>query len=179
MVTKDIQDLIARHYTVKKYSPCCTNFQGAGYQECDVVAISGSDFVYEFEVKISRGDFKKDKEKVYKHRYLKEAFEIKKQKKRRTRKVSKIPNYFTYVCPKGLIKLDEIPDYAGLIYVHDSGYVETIRKAPLLHRDKADMKLIKRIAQTLSERALYNGMSYITYCFKRDHGLLDDFERKW
>lgn len=163
--TKDIQDSLAKHYIEKNHNPVCTNFKGAGYAECDVISISNSDYVYEFEVKISRADFKKDKDKVIKHRYLNEAFDLKIQKKRRTRKVSKIPNYFTYVCPTDLIRVDEIPVYAGLIYIDDNYNISTIKKAPILHKDKLDIKLLKRVARTLTERLQY-GMALKSWQIK-------------
>lgn len=46
--------------------------------------------------------------------------------------VASRPNYFSYAVPSGLVKLDEVPDYCGLIYVHDR-HLEVIRKAPRIH----------------------------------------------
>lgn len=165
MKTKDIENALAKTYLEKKHNPVCENFKGAGYAECDLISISGSDYIYEFEVKISRGDFKKDSEKVIKHKYLNESYATKIQKKRRTKKVSKIPNYFSYVCPQDMIKEDEIPPYAGLVYVDENFNFTVIKKAPKLHNDKADIKLIKRIALTLSERLAF-GMAMKTYHIK-------------
>lgn len=164
MTTKEIQTLVARTYIEKNHNPVCTNFQGAGFAECDVVSISQSDFVYEFEVKISRADFKKDAHKVIKHHYLNETYQNHIHKKYRTRKINHLPNYFTYVCPNNMIKLDEIPKYAGLIYIFNNK-LKVIKKAPILHRGKAEIKLLKRIARTLTERAMY-GMALKTYQWK-------------
>jgi hypothetical protein len=164
--TKDIENALAKFHLEKKHNPVCTNFKGAGYAECDLISISGSDYIYEFEVKISRGDFKKDAEKHFKHKYLNESYQTKVQKKRRTKKVSKVPNYFSYVCPTDMIKEEEIPLYAGLIYVDEDLNFTVIKKAPKVHSDKADMKLIKRIALTLSERLAF-GMAMKSYHIKQ------------
>lgn len=48
------------------------------------------------------------------------------------------PNQLYFCCPAGLIKPDEIPDYAGLLYC-DNG-IEVIKKAPYLHKRKQDLK---------------------------------------
>ena len=75
---------------------------------------------------------------------------------------SYIPNYFYYVCPKGLIKLNEIQQFAGLIYVHDN-HLEIIKKAKILHRFKHDTtKIFKKFCRVKSERE-YLGSCLLTY----------------
>jgi hypothetical protein len=44
-----------------------------------------------------------------------------------------IPHCFYYACPEGLIKPQEVPDYAGLIYIGESG-ARIIVKAPFMHK---------------------------------------------
>jgi hypothetical protein len=164
MNTSEIQDLIARTYIEKNHNPVCTNFKGAGYAESDVISISNSDYVYEFEVKVSKADFKKDFTKVIKHRYLNETHQKGIHKKYRTKKVNRVPNYFYYVCPFGLISIDQIPEYAGLIYV-ENNILEIIKKAPILHKERATIKLLKRVSRTLTERITY-GMALKSYRIK-------------
>jgi len=57
-------------------------------------------------------------------------------------KVSEIdsPNRFYYAVPLGLVKASEVPVYAGLIYVTETGKVIVEKKAPLLHKEKIDHK---------------------------------------
>jgi hypothetical protein len=49
----------------------------------------------------------------------------------------KCPNQLYYACPEGLIKPEEVPDYAGLIYI--SHYAKVIKKAPYIHKRKQNM----------------------------------------
>ena len=49
----------------KSRSIFCTNFQGMGFAECDVIRITESNIVYEYEIKTSRSDFKADFKKTY------------------------------------------------------------------------------------------------------------------
>lgn len=78
-----------------------------------------------YEVKISRSDFKRDSHK----------------KQRETRLFS---DQFYYVTPPGLIKLSEIPDWAGLIEIHD-GKRKYIHTAPFRDKDMPSWELIVSI----------------------------------
>lgn len=51
-----------------------------------------------------------------------------------------IPNRFYFATPAGLVKLDDIPSYAGLIEVGPGGVSTVLKKAPLIHKGKSDPK---------------------------------------
>jgi len=113
--------------------------------ESDKLIWTKAGYIYEFEIKISRADFKNDfKHKADKHVILQGS-----DGHRR-------PNYFYYAVPTGLIEPDEVPDYAGLIYI-DAEYryvaqsFRIVREAPRLHREKyTDAQL------NLGEKFYYN-----------------------
>jgi hypothetical protein len=74
--------------------------------------------------KISRSDFRKDFEKEHKHKLLlaRKATKtyskcVRGKKTDETETYVLIPNYFTYLVPEGLVKVEEVPEYAGLLYV--------------------------------------------------------------
>ena len=50
-----------------------------------------------------------------------------------------LPNKFIYACPKALIKPDEVPDYAGLMYV-DAFNCQVVKAAPFIHKRVMDLK---------------------------------------
>ena len=146
---------------------------GAGYSEMDIAKLTSTDYIYEYELKSSRSDFLKetknfdnniDTRKYMKHKFMKMVYESKKIKTR-SKKTNKVANKYYFVCPKGLIKLDEILPYQGLIYF-DGVDFETIREASFLHKDKVDNKTIFRMLKTLSERDIFGGKSKITYEMK-------------
>ena len=131
--------------------------------ESDVLKITKSGYAYEFEIKISRPDFKNDfKHKKKKHLLL----ELKENK-------AKMPNYFYYVVPEGLVTEDEVPEYAGLIYVHATiiGNGKTyyqfqeIKAAPRLHGNKIDENNLK-----LTDKFYYN---YIHWKHKHEKDLME------
>lgn len=111
------------------------------YWESDLIYISKSGYVTEYEIKISKSDFKADKKKEYKHQKLNSHDPFK-------------PKYFWYVCPPNIIDAQDIPDYAGLIYCDSLAYdevtysslrdnVKIIKEAPRLRSDKiTDQKLL-------------------------------------
>lgn len=50
----------------------------------------------------------------------------------------KCPNQLYFACPENMIKVEEVPDYAGLLYLKD-GFIELIKKAPYIHKRKQDL----------------------------------------
>jgi hypothetical protein len=120
-------------------------------QECDVLSISKSDYIYEYEVKISRDDYKKD--------FIKEKHtHIINEKYTRTRKGELqylLPNYFNFVTPRDLISVEEVPDYAGLIYMNEDSSFEIIKKPKLLHKTKANDAFIRQVAHNLSCKLIF------------------------
>ena len=132
--------------------------------ESDVLKFTKSGYVYEFEIKISKADFKNDfKNKKKKH----SLFEDKNLENKKT------PNYFYYVVPKDMINVEDVPEYAGLIYVfpHSIGayrFIE-IKKAPLLHKNKFDFD-----NSNLMDKFFYN---YIHWKQKHETDLVTYKER--
>lgn len=90
--------------------------------EMDVCKITKAGIVYEYEIKISRSDYKNDFKKGGKHDLIKQG--------------KRACNYFFFVVPEGLISKDEVPDYCGLYYYtkHDSFHL--VKGAKKLHREK-------------------------------------------
>ena len=153
--------------------------------ESDKLIWTKAGYIYEFEIKISRADFKNDfKHKADKHAILQgptaeeqmmpcfyEHYERYNHKRYATvgdyratlspnsmefRANHRRPNYFYYAVPTGLIEPDEVPPYAGLIYI-DAEYryiaqsFRIVREAPRLHREKyTDAQL------NLGEKFYYN-----------------------
>ena len=111
--------------------------------ESDVLKITKSGYAYEFEIKISKADFKND----FKHKKKKHLLLENKENN------SKMPNYFYYVVPEDLITEDEVPEYAGLIYVYATVIgnsrvyyqFQEIKAAPKLHTNKIDENNLKLI----------------------------------
>lgn len=131
--------------------------------ESDVLKITKSGYAYEFEIKISRPDFKND----FKHKKKKHTLLESKESS------SKIPNYFYYVVPEGLVSEEEIPEYAGLIYVlgtiigNGRVYYQflEIKKAPKLHSNKID-----EISLNLIDKFYYN---YIHWKHKHEKDIIE------
>ena len=158
--------------------------------ESDKLLWTKAGYIYEFEIKISRADYKNDfKHKAEKHLLLsskmpkeseavqQELFDnllqheqkrypgITKEKLHTYPENTKLPNFFYYAVPDGMLEPDEVPPYAGLIYITTKKYpkyhrddpdkwyhdIKIVRKAPQLHKTKyTDAEL------NLSEKFYYN-----------------------
>ena len=170
--------------------------------ESDKFIETRSGLIYEFEIKISRSDFKHDFDKKDKHvilegkeEHLPSYEEYKKKyskyygdelgdKYYRTENYKK-PNYFYYAVPEGMIDVSEVPEYAGLVYVLPEGESKTkegnfcwdgfyvVKNAPKLHNTKyADDDL------KLSEKFYYNMLSWKDKCWEEKHRRLLTEENK-
>lgn len=148
MNEKSIQAILLKELYPTRAKILNTNYW-LGYGEADVIAINPSDFVVEYEIKCSRSDFKADRKKVRKHKTYLGTHSYNK------RIFKGVPNRFYYVCPKGLLKAEDMFAYSGLIYVDDRGNLETIVKAPLIHSNKATPSLIESIAHSLTIKLVY------------------------
>lgn len=160
------------------------NFIGCGLDECDVLRITGSNLIYEYEIKASRSDFKAElKKKINKHEVLRGkhktnpyvwnngSINTEEVLQERWGSVGRA-SFFYYVCPNGLIKPDEIPDFSGLIYVFEDGY-QIIKKVPKLHSFKATEKLIRKVCNALTAKNIF-GSSYMTYRNKESQRLIEN-----
>jgi len=153
--SKDIESGLVMNLYQKGHSPISTHAAIGGLQECDVISVSKSDFIYEYEVKISRGDFKKDFNKP-KHALITEGKFIKESNKKGIKETwYLVPNYFYFVVPNNLVSLDEIPNYAGLIYVDENSNFNIIKKAPIIHKTKASTDFIRAMAHQLSCKLVF------------------------
>lgn len=146
--------------------------------ESDKLIETRSGLIYEFEIKVSKADFKNDFKKKDKHLILEgkdieeNVYEMIDGKYQLTHQIRnstdkyKRPNYFYYALPEGLITVEEVPEYAGLIYVlpyndinKDGKFVwggfYIAKQAPKLHSTKyTDDDL------NLGEKFYYNMLSW-------------------
>mgnify|MGYP001573654621 CR=1 FL=1 len=127
---KKIQEILAWHCINKGHHGICPNSGVFGW-EADLVSFTNSFFGNEYEIKITKSNFRQDKKKQRKH------WELQKSKQTGpSYKNTPGPVYFWYCCPAELaaeIKL-EIPEYAGLLAVRVN-FVEVIKRAPRLHKE--------------------------------------------
>lgn len=187
--------------------------------ESDKLLWTKAGYIYEFEIKISRADYKNDfKHKADKHLLLsskmpkesgpvqEDLFDhllkheqkrypgITKEQLHTYPENTKLPNFFYYAVPEGLLEPDEVPPYAGLIYITTEKYpkyhrddpdkyyydIKIVRKAPQLHKTKyTDAEL------NLGEKFYYNMKTWqrnyreqVDYSLMYRQRLQDELKRK-
>jgi hypothetical protein len=146
MNAKDIQEAIVRDRW--REGLVLPNYYAADWWECDVFELTKAGFFREYEVKVSRADFFADAKKTreiwpsgWGPNKVK-AVENKHQllASRSTRG----PSQFWFCTPPGMLTLEEIPEWAGLIEVRNCEsefssikfWPREVKKAPKLHREK-------------------------------------------
>lgn len=177
-LTKDIQMAVGKMQVLKNHLKVIENFKALNAYECDVFSIGSGGSFYEFEVKISRSDFLKPKEKI-KHAEYRISFKSKKgeviltNEETQYQSLVKVPNYFSYACPAGLIKASEIPSFAGLYYFEDGELTEE-RAPKRIHPDKFDSKaVVEKIVRTYSQRSFLGG-TMMTYLNRQSKKLYEE-----
>jgi len=134
------------------------NFHRCGYHEADVFMVGKSNMlVTEIEVKVSLSDFKADFKKTFKHKKLSEV---------RDNIYGQLnwilPSRFYFACPYGLIPLELIPDYAGLIYVKEDGSIEYQKSAPKLHKTPIRQNALMGLIENLTAHRIF-GCQWMTH----------------
>lgn len=97
--------------------------------ESDYLAITKAGLIHEVEIKISKHDFKNESKNKS------EKFALFESRNESTL----IPDFFYYCVPENLISVEEVPEYAGLLYVNDYGFLTTPKSAPRLKKEKTDL----------------------------------------
>lgn len=125
LTSKDIADSLRQKFFSHKY---LINNAFIYEWESDFFTITELDYAFEFEIKVTKGDFKDDFNKREKHVLLESADPSGFLKK---------PNKFFYATPKNLLATSEVPSYAGLIEINPVDRVANIvKEAPYLHKEK-------------------------------------------
>jgi hypothetical protein len=171
LTEKTMQDLLSRlDIHVKRYDVMVPRFSTQIDSEADLFGIRKSGFCDEFEIKLSRADFFKDKKKVVKYRPNKvsegedmdwflspstERAELapwEKFKLDALRDGDMMANYFWYAIKVNIVDYSEVPAFAGVIEVDDYGLAKVIRQPEKLHSRKLSFEQRFRCSAMLNER---------------------------
>lgn len=115
--------------------------------ESDVLGISKKGEITEFEIKLTREDFLRDFEKSKHKQFLNPP------------KTRRMPSRFYFVCPSEVIRLEEVPDYAGLIWVdsflyptNGGGRAWEKKRAPIISKYRIDPRHLRRALVSVTSR---------------------------
>jgi hypothetical protein len=150
---RQIQDALYIHCAIKRHEIIVPNSCVFGW-ESDMVSVTRSGYINEFEIKVTRSDFRKDAKK------LRARILIDPEAVYSGSYVFRRPNYFYYAVPAGMIEPDDVPEYAGLIYVRKEvhsntlyyGITSQVKAAVRLHSGKIDEWQRCQLERALTER---------------------------
>jgi hypothetical protein len=131
------------------YSHVTPNVHLYGW-ESDVVAITSSGYLVEYEIKLSRSDFQRDRRKS-RHAALMKCYKGSKGKRS-----GSVPSRFLYATTPGLVSPNDLPEYAGLTYVSPDG-LDKQESAPRLTKSKARKSHRTTLAKSLMWDAWLKG----------------------
>jgi hypothetical protein len=151
---RSIQNALFDYLRWRGYLLACPNYTPVGWWECDLLGITKAGFAVEFEIKLTRADFKADAGKAKVRFGMKDG---------RFGKIvgeakhdllacghEKGPNRFFYVVPDGMLSEEDVPEWAGLIaclpYHGDRISLVVRKEAPKLHKQKADERVIHHMS---------------------------------
>lgn len=165
-----IQDVLYQHFM----SPSNVKFFAENLYiytwESDSWLMTKSNICYEFEIKISKSDFKNDfKHKSEKHSLL----------ENKNPNLVK-PNYFYFVTPENLIDESLIPNYAGLIYIIDYfPYFKIIKHAPKLTDNKFDENYLELLPKFYYNYRQWKHKTSVEKNYNKElNNMIDDYNQK-
>ncbi len=131
MTERDIQNILYRHLKKLGHTMITPNVKGifCGYWEADMISVTKSGFINEFEIKTNLTDYWADfKNKPGKHCDLKAALRD---------KTIDVPSRFSFVTHGFDFDIRDFPKYAGHIVILPDGNIwALIQRAPLLTKRK-------------------------------------------
>lgn len=131
------RELIMHNYTPRKWF------------ECDVMAVTKAGYLEEYEIKLSASDFKADTKKCFRDGYLRgERIGGKNKHQELQNKSPDGPSRFWFVVSHNIVDKIEIPEWAGLKVAYNFNkkgnlYLKELKKAPKLHTNKIDDKIVE------------------------------------
>ena len=114
-----------------------------GKYEMDLFRLTPAGLITEYEIKVSRADYKAD--------FCKEQTGCGNKHALMTGGQCAC-NRFYFVVPKKMIRPEEVPPYAGLLYYKGRRGFDVVKNAPLIHKEKQAATIYKELAVSLSFR---------------------------
>ena len=146
----------------KKHRPVVPNSYLPDWWEADIASVTKAGLLWEFEIKLTRADFRKD---ALKSRTVGPWRDRSRVTKYEQLEAGIGPSRFVYVVPAGIIKLEDLPKCAGLweYKVTEWGrkYFAEVKAPPPLHRRKLEPKQIQ---------AMYRVFYYRYWSLLKKHG---------
>lgn len=152
LTTEEIQHIIGKDRVGAGHTCVCRNVKYLMMcsWEMDVISVNKSGYLVEYEVKVSKADFRADAKKGKWSRYesgMAEGWAV--------------PNYHYYVIEEGLLCEGDIPPRSGFITVTKDGMIVQ-KRAPLIHGTIHDINEIRQKVLRLWEERTFLGATKLT-----------------
>lgn len=153
---------------VSSHHHICPNLTPPGWFECDVFAITNAGYMHEFEIKLTKQDFKKDAEKSGGWRA--KAIGLPAKYARIENRDEQGPSRFYYVLPEGIVDSADVPEWAGIHRATSGRFGVVLRKereAKIIHKKKVEPLIIERVSKTFYWR-MWSAKKSLSLARKKD-----------
>jgi hypothetical protein len=135
--------------------------------EADLICVTPRLLVHEFEIKVSRSDWLSERKAIevglgqrkgQRSSKVDRAILLSGRRERHHHSSIQIPNYWWVAAPEGVVREDELPNYAGLMLIYPGGLRQGLcmprqyKAAPRLHRGKITTKQWRAMTRGLNHR---------------------------
>lgn len=173
---KTIIRALYRYHLKKQHNCCIHNSTGLlSYTgEIDFASINKSGLITEVEIKTSRADFLNDFRNKNRHDHLANGYMTRLNTIERKniltlngkvrgyysikcvevveKTIGCLPNYFFFAFPEGMIDINDVPEYAGIILIDDNGRPHQKRRAKRIHKDQITERQKQYLMRALTYR---------------------------
>lgn len=153
MNERQIQNSLWDRLRQMGHSLVVPNYTPVGWFECDMFSITKAGMMVEHEIKLSVPDFRKDAEKFKNEWNGKHgpdfAYDKRGKHERLLASDQEGPSRFFYVVPNEMVRVEDVPVFAGLMYFEAFDKYKrprtflVVKDAPKLHSGKVDPKVAK------------------------------------
>lgn len=143
LIATVLRERFQRSFTIPNYTPL-------EWWECDVFEVTKAGYFREYEVKLSKADFRADAKKLKERWSWRAGDGLSKTMGNKHELLAshdtRGPVQFWFVSTEGLIPKEEVPEWAGLIEVNFNErmgrwYEHEVKAAPRLHNQKVNDKI--------------------------------------
>lgn len=164
-----VQDILYKCKLFKKMLYKLSNIYVFENWETDFFFVGNDYSTWELEIKVDKQDYDRDViNKPKKHTLLQEVFENNNPNK------YFIPNFFYYCAPEGMIPIDSLPPYAGLIELDSDNNpifkTEVIKVHDKIYKDRLHDTILKKFYN----KTLKDEKEFLDFKIKYDRAKTED-----
>jgi len=172
---EEIQEKLYFALNNKGHTFIVPNIRSIVWSEADLLSVTGSFYLHEYEIKVTESDLQKELE-AFNGEYASQAKFSKHAKMKAVREGEALgdfkilPAKYSIAAPKGLIYPNDLPDFWGLYEIKEydedwqneyegrfKGIVKKTKAPEFIYQNKVDQETLWKLGRNLTQRYWDNG----------------------